>query len=242
MKEIDLLNNNTIGPFYHFTRRHNLESIEKRGLIPNNGTNSIYYEGEPKIFFSIGNVGFLEICDVWVKWIIYSSEFNKFFIKNPYAKREEFVELFKSEKFYTKEIISDAFEYMYKFMLDNIVLQLDLFENFDYTYDDIDAFKLNENDKELIEKMYTPDSNKDSVYMEKWNMHTIASREIEPNRIYQLVSDNKTNALDIMVDMYYIEKDKGNMNFRFLNEFVDYINKIQNVNESIRRRNYGKTI
>ena len=57
---------------FHFTKSSNLEAISSLGLLPMIGKNSMGIENTKKVFFSKGYKGFLEICDVWINWLIYT--------------------------------------------------------------------------------------------------------------------------------------------------------------------------
>ena len=65
LKDIDDLNS-----FFHFTNKSNLKNINLYGLIPRIGINANNIEATKKVFFSKGKTAVLELCDVWLKWMM----------------------------------------------------------------------------------------------------------------------------------------------------------------------------
>lgn len=51
---------------FHFTKKFNLTSITEHGLVSRIRDNKNGIEKPPKIFFSKGAKGALEICNVWI--------------------------------------------------------------------------------------------------------------------------------------------------------------------------------
>ena len=74
LKEVDLSEIDLKNAFFHFTDTVNLDSIAERGLVPSIGENSRGVGKRSKSFFAMGNVGALEICNVWIKWLIYMKQ------------------------------------------------------------------------------------------------------------------------------------------------------------------------
>ena len=52
--------------YFHFTRRDNLDSIEKRGLLPKKGAHAKYIEETEKVFFVQGLDNLLILFDSWI--------------------------------------------------------------------------------------------------------------------------------------------------------------------------------
>ena len=56
--------------FFHFTHISNIEDIKENGLKSTVGENSAGIENTPKVFFSVGEMGILEIMEVWLRILI----------------------------------------------------------------------------------------------------------------------------------------------------------------------------
>ena len=93
MKTIDLNEFDGEKAFYHFTNRSNYESISSNGLIPSIGNNARGIEITQKVFFSMGNIGFLRICDVWINWFIYRASLYDSVLKYKDIGEEERMDL-----------------------------------------------------------------------------------------------------------------------------------------------------
>lgn len=146
LKEVDLSEIDLKNAFFHFTDTVNLDSIAERGLLPSIGENSRGVEKRSKSFFAIGNVGALEICNVWIKWLIYMKQ-RITYLKKAQSPQEtdelknQFDSDFLSGKIYTEESKIDAFNRFYKIMSTKSYLILELEENVDYSLSDFDDVK-----------------------------------------------------------------------------------------------------
>lgn len=191
ISEIDLINS-----FFHYTNKDNFESIIENGLEPRIGDNSIYIEKTPKVFFVKGELGIITIIDVWLRWLTSKSCVNKFiyWLGNLYLKSPFYIKCIpnfivkqelKSQKNRHKTYVK------MKNILDNsIFFVLDLEENADFNYQDIDEVK-NTYNESFLKLLYPQKSNLKDTTMEYWNMHTFSNKVIEPEKI-TLLKDNDT--------------------------------------------------
>lgn len=219
LSEIDLKNS-----FFHFDVR-SLEYIEEYGFPPDIGPDSQNAEETPKVFFSKGIDGVLDIIDVWLIWRMHKDHrenvgWTKEFLLESYLDDIE-----------KKNI---TFNNMYKWLLQRKYYKVDLEEGIDYKVDDIDEPKRNaiKNKKDcensvkkpwdylFAMQMYKGKIKHFDERMEDWNMHTISNKGISPNKISLLeTEDGKTDALSVILDLYEIN---NNSNYRLLDEFVSF--------------------
>lgn len=198
--------------YFHFTRGANMESIEKYGVVSvNGGENSVMNDiYNPTIYFSIGINGALKTVDVWIRW-----EYSKMLTHLIGNKAKE-----------------ETYKKIYDDFKDRRYLKLELIEGdnpktSDFSFSDIDKKKETVmHDEAMLQYLkwfYGNYSNCDCLNMEDWNMHThIGKRNIEPNKIKQIVSTNgKDDALSVIIEMYekYRDPDIKLLN---LQSFMEY--------------------
>lgn len=212
INEIDVDNS-----YFHFTLEDNLESITKNGLIPVIGNNAANLERTPKIFFSVGASGTLQIIDAWIRWRL----FKNIKKNNLYDYKNEFI----TGKGLTSELIETTYIEFYDYIKNCTYLKLDLEENIDFSLDDIDEIKAYFNKDEMLKKMYGPYSNINSSKMEKWNMHTFSNHIIPPTKINIIKCNESFSALDIIKELStrYTQE-----NLTYLNNFLEYIKEFEN--------------
>ena len=75
--------------FFHFTHIDNLEDIEENGLKSTIGENAAGIENTPKVFFSVGEKGIIEIMEVWLRILINNIYGSKDILKFYSAESEE---------------------------------------------------------------------------------------------------------------------------------------------------------
>ena len=113
----------------------------------------------------------------------------------------------------TIEKRNDIFEEMFNDMCCRSYLQLNLEEEIDFSYNDIDEAKetainckkhnMDNNIYERTKMIYGHYSNIDSMEVETFNMHTYSYKDIETNKIKQITTeDGKTDALSILLEVY----------------------------------------
>lgn len=102
--------------FFHFTKRENLESIEKSGLEPRIGKNSEGFETKKRSYFSIGAVGVLGIAN------------RAIFLKS--------VELAKARNMSMEDVKQEAFDEIYNIYKNSVFLKLDIEDGVEYDSED----------------------------------------------------------------------------------------------------------
>ena len=131
MKKITLSSLDIDNTLFHFDVR-DISFIEENGFPANIGRDSKNAETTPKVFFSKGIKGVLELIDVWIIWRMNrdhqnSDNWTKEFLSGEYLKNEE-----------KKEI---TFNNMYEWLSQRRYYKLDLIEGIDYLKNDIDEAK-----------------------------------------------------------------------------------------------------
>lgn len=225
--------------FFHFSPAEQKESIEYFGLLAQIGHNAKGVEDSPKVFFSKGKVGVLEASDVWIKWMMH----NYFGMKDKYGfyqektieGRKTAIEEWNNE-FLNREYLKDTeklekvFELVYQGLQRTVYYKLDLVEGIDFDYQDIDEAKMralrrkqqgNEIDYIYQKEMYGNFSDVESPIMDSWNMHTKPYKEIEKEKISQVVTSNgKTDGFSIIQEVY--ETKGKNRKWDVLDKFMAY--------------------
>lgn len=241
MKRVILEELDKENTFFHFTRKENIKSIEQNGLMSTKGQNAKNVEITPKIFFSKGIEGILELTDVWIKWMMN----NAYSMKNLYGfydtlSKQETMEKASTwdKEFRNKSYLEDkekkekVFNIVYEKMKQTVYLSLELEEGVDFDYRDIDENK--EKSLQLKRKgnivnylytkeMYGSYSNVDSIKMEKWNMHTKMYKNIDKEKISQVVT--KSGQEDILSIIKTIYQKENNKKYDILNDYMEYIEK-----------------
>lgn len=228
-KILDIEDIDSTKSFYHYTSIKNLDSILKNGLIPKKGINAKVIEKSKKIFFSYGERGTLVIMDSWIKWLIAKPKSNLIYWIGAYLLKIKYF-----PKIIHKTIISSnkkskkKLEWSYrklKSILDNsIYLILDLEENVDFSFEDVDEVKAYSNyPTSYIESLYAYNSDVNDNRMEYWNMHTFSNKIIEPQKISLLKYNNSYNAS--LIVKYLIEKNMSfvEKNCEHLYKYYNYI-------------------
>lgn len=240
--EIDIKDINLNDCFLHFTDKRNIPNILNEGLIPKIGNHAIGIEETEKIFFSKGGTGALQIVNIWIKWLIRRVQWNLYLQD---AKDEEYytkLAMYRQDavsgKLYEdEEIKQQVFEYMVEFMNNNTYLLLDLQENQDFRYEDVDEAKIranNNNTREDLNTCYGLAKGSKDISMEEWNMHTISGVRIEPTKINVIKNNQSYSAIDVVKYVYSITP-KENLNISFLDEFLDYLENIELDKTSIKK-------
>jgi len=213
--------------FLHYTNFKNLDSIIKNGLIPQVGKNAKVIVKQKKIFFSIGEKGALAIMDSWINWLIFKPKSNLIYFIGAYLLNVKFFpkSIHKVIMYFNKKSKNKAkwsYKKLKKILDNSIYLILDLEENVDFSYDEIDEIKVNYHNN--ITNIYIYDDNHDNK-IEFWNMNTFANKIIEPNKISLLGYNNNYQASIIL--KYLIER---NMDYvqekcKYLYRYYNYIYK-----------------
>lgn len=85
-------------------------------------------------------------------------------------------------------------------------LKLDLVENIDFSYDDIDEVKNQPFSRKQLSYIYTYGNDVNDSKMELWNMHTLKDKTIEKEKIKLIEIDNSKCAKDIV--LYMVDNTK----------------------------------
>lgn len=113
-----------------------------------------------------------------------------------------------------------------KYILDNsIFLILDLEENIDFDYNDIDEVK-NTYYSSFLKLLYPNDSNLKDPKIEYWNMHTYSNKIIEAEKISLLRKNNNSNANDILINIIERNMKYIQDNHEFLYEYYVYVHNL----------------
>lgn len=196
----DLTNN-----FYHFTKRKNLESIEKLGLLPKISFHAQSLEDTKKVFFVEGLNNLLILFDCWLnvceKYPHIPGAFNlatKIRGKNKFSKLliNFYFKWTKINKFH-KFV---AYKYFDWFLNNYILLNVNIKENIDFSFNDIDQIKAKEYDKNyLINAGYSLKySDLESTKMDKWNLHTFTNHGVSKDKIKLCSINTSSNMIDIL--------------------------------------------
>ncbi len=257
--EIKILDNSLQDAFFHFTEQENLSSINENGLNPAIGKHSNQIEESEKVFFSKGFEGVLQNCDVWLKWLMnkaYSQtdRFHFYSGKNLDERKEEQrkwdYEFRNRSYLHDHEKLEPFFERIYQGMKNQKYFILDLEENIDFKYDDIDEpkKKANENkEKNPISYMYAKEmygdfSNFDIYTMDPWNMHTLKDHGVKREKIYQLVTKDKKDDMVSIISEIYNNYKKPNVQYDMLDSYMNFVKKKQEEYESSSSNIHMKTI
>lgn len=183
--EKDIKNN-----YFHFTKMKNLKKIKENGLIPKVGIHAQSLEKTKKVFFVEGLDNLLILFDCWLNVIIVYPHIpgmynlGCFFIKYKWFPKIIATSYFKYAKFnkFHKYV---AYKYFDNFLKNRILLNIDLEENKDFSFDDIDQIKAKKyNKKYLIEAGYSLKySDLETIKMDKWNLHTFSNVGVSKEKI-----------------------------------------------------------
>lgn len=190
MKKYDLSEHDIKNNYFHFTRIKNLNSIKDRGIIPKIGIHAKALEDTKKVFFVEGLDNLLILFDCWInvcsKFPLIPGMFNlgaKVMQYNwfPECIINAYFSYTEKSKFH--EFI--AYKYFDRFLKRYTLLYLDIKENIDFSYDDIDQIKAKNYKREyLIKGGYSLKySDLETNKMDRWNLHTLTDHGIDISKI-----------------------------------------------------------
>lgn len=191
--------------YFHFTKTKNLNSIKNMGLIPKINFHAKHLEITKKVFFVKGLDNLLCLFDCWInvceKYPYIPGMFSlgtkimkyKWFPKsiiNGYFKYTE----------YNKIHLFVAYKYFDMFLEKYILLNLQISEGIDFSFDDIDEIKNKDYCKEyLIKGGYSREySDLESKVVDKWNLHTFSNHAIDSNKIKICYIKESCKMIDIL--------------------------------------------
>ena len=140
----------------HFTNNNNLAKIEEEGLIPLIGQNAQGIEKNPKIFFSKGKKGALELSEVWMRWLMNRifGEKDRIGIYQNTSIKERRILLEKwFKEFLSGDYLKDTekkqilFDYYFYYLEERIYLTLDIKDKEEY-----DSSAIDENKEAIIKE------------------------------------------------------------------------------------------
>lgn len=229
--DIKELNKTTV--FLHYTDKRNVKSIFSVGLLPKIGKNSKNIELNKKVFFTEGFDNTLFLMDSWIKWLVLRPKSNFIYKCGCFYMTHKIFPKIVVDLIFKNWIKSDKkVKYACK-KLDNILknsvfLKLDLVENVDFSYSDIDEVKNQSFSRKQLGYVYTYGSDVSDSKMELWNMHTLKDKIIEPEKIKLIQINNNSCAKDIV--LYMVDNTDLSIEDKcpFLVKYLNYLNYNQN--------------
>lgn len=224
--------------FFHYTDNNNIESIDKNGLVPKIGNNATGIELTEKIFFVVGINGVFAIFDCWIRWLIAKRltdlpgekadiPFYRFFataLRLPVIHHivSAIVNFVIWLEFKCKFFRIKSYKIMKDILDTSCFLVLDLKEEVDFSYKDIDEVKSQCYDRKLLKKVYAKQNKMNSKKMDFWNMHTFSNVTISPNKISLIKANDSYSCLDILLWMVNNTKIDLKVFAPYLYEFLNY--------------------
>lgn len=243
--------------FYHWSPKEFFSVYNETGMPASIGKNSDGIDSEVSIFFSKGTLGVLLLWDVWLKWRLnrmFNPQYrgnnllevrnnqNRYFSGNiTEEERREWVEWIRY--FCNKEFMNDpkVLETLFKFefneMMSSDYFVLDLKENEEFRWDQIDSKKqsmlLNEKKYNRISTIgrvqYGSYSDYSTPVADKWNMQTIPGKNIiiEPKRMKKLTFKGRNDVFSVISAFYDMYKRsvsaEEQVSFDVLDKYILYI-------------------
>ena len=180
--DIKELNKTTV--FLHYTDKRNVKSIFSVGLLPKIGKNSKNIELNKKVFFTEGFDNTLFLMDSWIKWLVLRPKSNFIYKCGCFYMTHKIFPKIVVDLIFKNWIKSDkkvkyACEKLDNILKNSVFLKLDLVENVDFSYSDIDEVKNQSFSRKQLGYVYTCDSDVSDSKVELWNMHTLKDKIIE---------------------------------------------------------------
>ena len=225
IKDISQINMNET--FFHYTNKDNLNTIIKSGLEPRIGENSLYVEKSKKVFFSQGVNGILTLMDVWLRWLTSKCGISNqiYYLGTIYMKMPLCIKSIPNyvvRRFLKNRNKRVKVFNQFKNILDNSVfLTLNLEEDVDFSYDDIDEVK-DTYYESFLKLLYPSASDIKNKKMEYWNMHTYSNKVIDSSKISLLKAKDETSASNILKKLIDDNILYVKQNLDFLYEYYNY--------------------
>lgn len=229
--------------FFHYTNSNNLKSIDENGLMSKIGNSATGVELTEKIFFAIGPKGVFAIFDSWIRWLIAKRltdlpgekadlpfyRFCTFMMRLPILRHliAVIVNIVVSLEFKCKSIKKKSFKIMKEILDTSSFLILDLKEEVDFSYKDIDEVKAQLFDRKLLKTLYAKQNKMKSKKMDYWNMHTFSNTTIAQDKITLVKIDNSYNCTDILLWMIKNTNIDLKVFSPYLYEFLNYFNLLE---------------
>lgn len=208
MQNYNISLNDINSNYFHFTFKNNLKNIEQEGLIPQKGKHAEHIEKSKKVFFVEGLDNLLILFDSWItvyKHIPLIPNLKITYGLGSKAMRSKYFPSFLVDIYFLLIKNSKRHKkYAYKIFDEQInnciLLNLNIKENIDFSYKDIDEIKSQGYRKRhLIELGYSLKySDMNSTNMDKWNLHTLSNKGISPTKLKLCSINNSSNIIDIL--------------------------------------------
>ena len=225
--DIKELNKTTV--FLHYTDKRNVKSIFSVGLLPKIGKNSKNIELNKKVFFTEGFDNTLFLMDSWIKWLVLRPKSNFIYKCGCFYMTHKIFPKIVLDLIFKNWIKSDkkvkyACEKLDNILKNSVFLKLDLVENVDFSYSDIDEVKNQSFSRKQLGYVYTYGSDVSDSKMELWNMHTLKDKIIEPEKIKLIEINNNNCAKDIV--LYMVDNTDLSIEDKcpFLVKYLNYLN------------------
>ena len=210
MKKYNITENDLTTNFFHFTLKDNLYSIEANGLIPKIGKNAKYIEKTKKIFFVEGLDNLLILFDCWINVYFYMPKIPLIYNLGSHFLRQKWFPQIIADVYFkvldkTKIHRKRSYKIFDKLLDSSILLNLNLEENKDFKYSDIDEIKARNYKKRHLELMgYSKKYSKlESNEMDKWNLHCMSNHNISSDKIKLCYVDGSYELRDIFNYIVY---------------------------------------
>lgn len=191
--------------YFHFTRKSNMESICENGLLPKISHHAQSLEDTKKVFFVEGLDQLLILFDCWINVCEkYPHIPGAFHLGTKIKGKSRLSKLFIHVYFKWTQINKlhtfVAYKYFDRFLKRYILLNINIQEGVDFSFDDIDQIKAKGYDKDyLIKGGYSLKySNLETTKMDKWNLHTFTNHGVNPDKISICCVDGSCKMLDIL--------------------------------------------
>lgn len=209
MKKYELSLNDIDFNYFHFTWREKLDSIEEKGLIPKKGKHAKYIEETEKVFFIEGLDNLLILFDCWInvyKKIPILPDSKLTYGLGSKAMRSKYFPMFLVDSYFmlvknSKCHKKYAYKIFDKLLAESILLHLDIEENKDFSFSDIDQIKSRGYRKRhLIELGYSSKySDLNSNKMDKWNLHTFSNHGVASSKLKMCFINNSCDMINILL-------------------------------------------
>ncbi len=187
-------------------------------------------EKSKKVFFTVGDKATLIIMDVWLKWLRtrpknkYLYRLGAYFLKKSYFPKFIYDIIFSKWHSSEKKLYK-AFKDLNKILDSSIFLILDLEEDIDFDYNDIDEVKAQNYPRRFLKDIYSYGGDVNDIKMESWNMHTYSNKIIEKSKISLLKINDSYSANEIIKYFAAENKEYIREQCKTLCEYLDYLDK-----------------
>lgn len=216
MKKYKISLNDIDSNYFHFTWESNLASIEEKGLLPKKENHAKYIEETEKVFFVQGLDNLLILFDCWInvyKKVPLLPNLKITYGLSSKAMRSKYFPMFLVDFYFmiiknSKRHKKYAYKIFDKLLDECVLLHLDIEENVDFSFSDVDQIKSRGyRKKHLIELGYSEKySDMNSNKMDNWNLHTQSNKGINPSKLKLCCISNSSSIRDIF--NYILENTK----------------------------------